>query len=427
MLTELHIRNFAIIDQLDLDLEPGLIIFTGETGAGKSIIMDALDILMGGRTDATSIRSEAEQAHVEGTFKLSGPERPAAHAILEREELLDDPDYVTLTREIRREGRNVGRVNGRSVGISLLKELGELLVDIHGQSEHLSLLNVRAHLGLLDRYAGVESELAAYHKVHQNLAGLRRELQELQEAQNDAERRTEMLNFQAGEIEAAKLKDGEDTQLKQERDRLANAENLATLAQEALTALDEGTPESPATTDLFGQAARALAKLAQIDPTQKALAEQSTTLEETLADLARSLRDYQEAIEYNPQRLEELEERLDLIHRLERKYGGSIASSYFLRRRCPHTAGEPHQRFDPHRRTGNRRGGRIGSPGRPGTGAFKKKESSRRKNGPGHRDRTGRPAHGLRPFRGRFPDPGRPKRLAAAGRHAGCLRREWPG
>ena len=154
MLTELHIQNFAIIDRLDLEFGPGLIILTGETGAGKSIIMDAVDMLLGGRADSTSIRSDADLAHVEGTFKLSGPERPAAHAILKREELLDDPNYVTLTREVRREGRSVARLNGRSVGLALLKELGEILVDIHGQSEHLSLLNVHSHLGLLDRYAG---------------------------------------------------------------------------------------------------------------------------------------------------------------------------------------------------------------------------------------------------------------------------------
>ena len=326
MLTELHIQNFAIIDHLDLEFGPGLIILTGETGAGKSIIMDAVDMLLGGRAESTSIRSEAEMAHVEGSFKLSGAERPAAHAILKREELLDDPDYVTLTREIRREGRSVARVNGRSVGLALLKELGEILVDIHGQSEHLSLLNVHSHLGLLDRYAGVETVLAAYHKAHQNLLGLRRELNELHVAQQDAERRSEMLTFQADEVESARLSRGEDEELKQERDRLANAESLATLAQAALTTLDEGTPESPAASDLVGQAVQSLARLAQIDSAHQSLAEQSVTIEETLADLAHSLRDYLEAIEYNPKRLEEVEEHLDLIHRLERKYGGSIES-----------------------------------------------------------------------------------------------------
>ena len=326
MLTELHIQNFAIIDRLDLEFGPGLIILTGETGAGKSIIMDAVDMLLGGRSDSTSIRSDADLARVEGTFKLSGPERTAAHEILQREDLLDDPNYVTLMREVRREGRSAARLNGRSVGLSLLKEFGEILVDIHGQSEHLSLLNVRAHLGLLDRYAGVDSILAAYRKAYQDLLSVRRELHDLRAAQQDAERRTEMLTFQADEIESARLGRGEDEVLKQERDRLANAESLATLAQAALTVLDEGTSESPVATDLVGQAVQSLAKLAQIDTAQKVLAEQSVTLEETLSDLARSLRNYLEAIEYNPKRLEEVEERLDLIHRLERKYGGSIES-----------------------------------------------------------------------------------------------------
>jgi DNA repair protein RecN (Recombination protein N) len=326
MLTELHIRDFAIIDRLDLDLGPGLVIFTGETGAGKSIIMDALDMLMGGRADATAIRSDADLARVEGTFKLSGPERESVHKILKREELLDDPDYLTLTREVRREGRSVARLNGRIANLALLKELGEILVDIHGQSEHLSLLNVHAHLGLLDRYAEVESVLAVYRKAYQNLLSLRRELHELLEAQRDAERRTEMLTFQADEIEAAKLRRGEDEELKQERDRLANAESLATLAQEALTVLDEGTPEAPAATDLVGQAVQSLSKLAQIDATQNTISEQAAAIEENFADLSRSLRNYLEAIEYNPKRLEEVEERLDLIHRLERKYGGSIES-----------------------------------------------------------------------------------------------------
>ena len=327
MLTELRIQNFAIIDRLELEFGPGLVVFTGETGAGKSIIMDALDMLLGGRADAAAIRSDADLAFVEGTFKLSGAERLAAHEILKREELIDEQDYVTLTREVRREGRSVARINGRNINLSLLKELGEGLVDIHGQSEHLSLLNIHAHLGLLDRYANVESLLSAYRKTYQGLLGIRRELDDLREAQRDAERRTEMLSFQADEIEAAKLKPGEDEDLRKERDRLANAEALSNLAQQALTLLDEGTPESPASTDLIGQVVQSLAKLAQIDGTQSALAEQSVTLEETLADLARGLRNYLEAIEFNPKRLEEVEERLDLIHRLERKYGGTIESS----------------------------------------------------------------------------------------------------
>jgi DNA repair protein RecN (Recombination protein N) len=327
MLTDLRIQDFAIIDRLQLAFGPGLVIFTGETGAGKSIIMDAIDLLLGGRTDATSIRSGAHLAHVEATFKLSGPERLPAHQILEREQLLDDPDYLTLSREVRLEGRSLARINGRTISLALLKELGQVLVDIHGQSEHLSLLNTRAHLDLLDRYASHEPLLAAYRKTCQSLLATRRQLDGLRTAQQDAERHTEMLTFQAGEIEAARLKPGEDEDLRKERDRLANAESLASLAQQALTVLDEGTSETPGSTDLLGQAVQSLAKLAQIDSTQAALANQSAALEESTADLARSLRNYLETIEFNPQRLDQVEERLELIRLLERKYGGSIQSA----------------------------------------------------------------------------------------------------
>jgi len=324
MLTELHIQNFAIIDKLDLRFGSGLIILTGETGAGKSIILDAVVMLIGGKADTTFVRTESEAAFLEGVFQLRGPEKEAVHEILKREELLDDPNYVVLMREVRREGRNVARVNGRTVNVSLLKELGSILVDIHGQAEHLSLLDSRAHLGLLDRYAEVDRPLSDYRQTYHTLLNLRRELTDLLKAQADAERRIDMLTYQVEEVEAARLKPGEDEELKQERDRLANAESLAQNAQEALTILDEGSPEMPAATDLVGQAAQALAALAKIDSAQSELANQAEVLLETVSDIVHSLRDYLEEIEFNPKRLDEVEERLDLIHSLKRKYGGSI-------------------------------------------------------------------------------------------------------
>ncbi len=324
MLTELRIQNFAIIDKLDLRFGPGLIILTGETGAGKSIILDAVTMLIGGRADAAVVRTESEAAFVEGVFQLKGPEKEAAHEILKREELMDDPNYVTLTREVRREGRSIARVNGRTVNAALLRELGALLVDIHGQSEHLSLLDARAHLGLLDRYADVARPLNDYRQTYHALLNLRRELNELRQAQADADRRVEMLTYAAEEVEAARLKPGEDEELRKERDRLANAESLAQYAQQALAILDEGSPESPAAVDLVGQAAQALAGLAKIDSEQAELFNQAAALEDTLAELVRGLRDYLEEIEFNPKRLDEVEERLDLIHRLTRKYGGNI-------------------------------------------------------------------------------------------------------
>jgi DNA repair protein RecN (Recombination protein N) len=324
MLTELHIQNFAIIDKLDLRFGSGLIILTGETGAGKSIILDAVVMLIGGKADTAFVRTDSDAAFVEGVFQLRGPEKEAVHSILQREELMDDPNYVVLTREVRREGRNVARVNGRTVNVSLLKELGALLVDIHGQAEHLSLLDSRAHLGLLDRYAEVARPLSDYRQTYHTLLNLRRELNELRKAQADAERRLEMLTYQAEEVEAAHLKPGEDEELRIERDRLSNAESLARNAQEALAVLEEGSPETPAATDLIGQATQALAALAKLDPAQNELANQGEVLLDTMSDVIHSLRNYLEEIEFNPKRLDEVEERLDLIHSLKRKYGGSI-------------------------------------------------------------------------------------------------------
>ena len=324
MLTELRIQNFAIIDRLDLRFTSGLITLTGETGAGKSIILDAVVMLIGGRADTTMIRSNSEAAFVEGTFALKGSAKEAVNEILQREELVDDPNSVTLTREVRREGRSIARVNGRTVNLSLLREVGAILVDIHGQSEHLSLLDPRAHLGLLDRYADISSLLADYRKTYHSILDLRRELTELRAAQADATRRTEMLTFAVEEIEAAKLKKGEDEELRKERDRLANAESLAQHAQEAINLLDESTPDASAASDLLGQASQALYVLAKTDPSKADLAERANLMLENLTDLTSELRDYLEEIEFNPKRLDAVEERLNLIFQLTRKYGGNI-------------------------------------------------------------------------------------------------------
>lgn len=324
MLSELRIENFAIIQQLTLNFQPGLITFTGETGAGKSIILDAITAVVGGQADPNMIRAGAERASVEATFHLSNDNREVLHEILSREDLLDDPDYVTLTRELRREGRSTARINGRSANLSLMREIGAYLIDIHGQSEHLSLLNVRQHIHLLDRYASSEAELRDYRETYQRMLALQRELQQLRQTEQDAERRTDLLSYQMQEIDSAHLTTGEEMGLRQERDRLANAENLASLAQQTLALLDEGSPESPAMTDLGGQVVQAMSALARIDPAQNGLAEQAATLAELLSDLAMEIHSYQEAIEFNPRRLEQVEERLDLVLKLQRKYGGSV-------------------------------------------------------------------------------------------------------
>ena len=330
MLTELHIENFAIIEHLDVQLKPGLVTFTGETGAGKSIIIDAVETILGGRAEAIQVRTGVERASVEGVFQIPAISREAIHQILEREELLDDPEYVTLGREVRLNGRNVARVNGRSVSAGLLRELGEYLVDVHGQSEHLSLLRVNQHLGLLDRYASttpgskLPEALNAYHQTYQRLQQVQRELEEIHRAERDAARRSDMLTYQIQEIEAARLHPGEEESLREERNRLANAEGLSSATQQALIALDEGTVEAPAAIDLLGKVSDAIAVLARLDPSQSQLAENAQSIFESVSDLAQNLRSYLEGIEFNPRRLDQVEDRLGLIHNLKRKYGDSI-------------------------------------------------------------------------------------------------------
>ncbi len=325
MLTELHIENFAIIDRLDLALGPGLVIFTGETGAGKSILIDAFETVLGGRADATMVRSETEAASVEGVFKLDAAMRSNIHPILAREELLDNPDYLSLAREIRLNGRNVARVNGRVTSVSIMREIGELLVDIHGQSEHLSLLRIQQHQKLLDRFAELEEISTAYHATYQRLQAVRRELDALRQSERDTARQMDMLNYQIQEIELAHLNEGEEDLLREERNRLANAEELNSITQEALIALDEGSPESAAATDLLGQVISALNRLTRLDPSISELNELGQSIFDNLADLSRSLRSYVDGIEFNPRRLDQVEERLALIYNLKRKYGDTIS------------------------------------------------------------------------------------------------------
>jgi DNA repair protein RecN (Recombination protein N) len=326
MLCELHIENFAIIHKLDLTFEPGLNILTGETGAGKSIIIDAVEAILGSRADATMVRAGEDKALVEASFELTDEVSQPVQLILEREALQDDSNILSLGREIRSNGRSYARINGRTVNIHVLNDLSEYLVDVHGQSEHLSLLNVKQHLGLLDRYAHVEAEYTEYQQIYHLLVTTRRELAELHKAESDAARQIDLLNYQIDEIQAARLVDGEEENLRSERTRLTNAEGIVSMVQEAIQLLDEGTPESPGISDQIGQVTGLLGNLSRLDPQQKNLGERSQNALNDLTDLAATLRDYLETIEFNPKRLEQVEERINLIHTMKRKYGEDITT-----------------------------------------------------------------------------------------------------
>lgn len=325
MLHELRIENFAIISRLELKFGKGLIIFTGETGAGKSIILDALELVIGGKTDPTNVRTGSDHANIQAVFLIPASSRDIIHAILNREDLFDDPNYVILERDVRLEGRSTARVNGHSVSIGLLREIGANFVDIHGQSEHLSLLDIRQHLGLLDRFSDIEEPKSRYVEIYRELMDVRKELSGLKHSEQEIAQRVDLLSFQIKEIEAAKLSSNdEEDMLRRERTRLANAEGLATLANEALSLLDGSTPETPAINELLGRLIQTVNGLAKLDTNKEVLIEMAENGVTSLSELTRDLTDYRDQIEYNPKRLEEVEERLELFQILKRKYGGAI-------------------------------------------------------------------------------------------------------
>jgi DNA repair protein RecN (Recombination protein N) len=326
LLAELTITNFAIVEELHLCFVPGFNVLTGETGAGKSIIVDSVSALLGGRVGAQEVRAGADRAQVEGLFLLAPRMQAALSSLLQENGLEgDDDEMLILAREIRASGRTIARVNGRTVTVGLVREIGQRLMDIHGQSQHLSLLRTREHLGLLDRYAGLEEQRRVVTERVRELRGVRQELASLLRDERELARRADLLAYQVEEITTARLKVGEEKELAQDRARLANAERIVTLIAEVTDALYEGTEGQLSVTDLLGNVYRNLAELTRIDVSLQPRQQAAESLAAQVEELVRDLRTYLEGIEFSPARLQEVEERLDLIYRLKRKYGDSIA------------------------------------------------------------------------------------------------------
>jgi DNA repair protein RecN (Recombination protein N) len=327
MLEELRIHNFAIIDRLELEFASGFNVITGETGAGKSIIIDAVELLLGGKVDAGLVRAGADRATIEGVFALGPRSRPLMIPILRREELLDEDslDFVILSREIRRNGRSSARINGVTVSVDILSEVGDILVDIHGQSEHLSLLQPRHHIDLLDHYADLLEVREALANVVRNLSEVRGEIKHLLDDEAALKRRAEQLRREVEEIEAADIQANEDDELRAERKRLANSEQLATLTTQAAFLLngDDSSDAEPIVDQLM-EVAALLDKLAEIDSDLKDDYELAESLSAQAQELALTVARYGDEVEFNPERLNEVEERLELINTLRRRYGATI-------------------------------------------------------------------------------------------------------
>ncbi|MCA9939082.1 MAG: DNA repair protein RecN [Anaerolineales bacterium] len=327
MLSELYIRDFAIIDELRMQFDFGFNVLTGETGAGKSIILDSLSLILGGRADSSMVRAECDRAIIEAAFELTPRAQDALRPLLGEQglEAEEEEDVLLLARELRANGRSICRVNGRTVTVSTLKEVGELLVDIHGQGEHLSLLQPRSHLPLLDSYGRLDEEREAVARQVGQLRTVQRELDGLRQSARNAAQRIDFLTFQVQEIDAAKLEVGEEEQLREERTRVANTEQLMKQAATAVFLLDGVDDETPSVSDLLGQVERAVSDLVELDPPQAAWLEQLQGVVFQFEELSRELRHYQDSLEFEPERLAYLEERLELINRLKRKYGTDVA------------------------------------------------------------------------------------------------------
>ncbi len=325
MLTELRIRDLAIIDRLDLTFGPGFNVLTGETGAGKSIIIDAVNLLLGDRASQEVVRAGADRTEVEGTFRVNPAVAVRLGPLLAEHALEgDQADEVVLAREVRASGRSVARINGRAVTTALLSEVGNLLVDVHGQGEHLSLLHEREHVGLLDRYAGLGEQAAKVAELVRRVRAVRRELESLRQDERERARRIDLLSYQVEEVRSARLKPGEEEELDAERKRLGNAEQLSQLSTEASLMISGGDAETPGALDALGAAEQALTRLARIDPAANPLLEQLGEATALLDDIGRELGHYRDSVEFNPRRLQQVEERLHLVHSLQRKYGDTI-------------------------------------------------------------------------------------------------------
>ncbi|MEW9049706.1 MAG: DNA repair protein RecN [Neobacillus sp.] len=321
MLSELSIKNFAIIEALTVSFNKGLTVLTGETGAGKSIIIDAIHLLVGGRGSAEFVRHGEEKAEIEGLFQLDDIKHPCYSKVMEFGIEIED-GMVVLRRDISRSGKSVCRVNGKLVTISTLREIGSTLVDIHGQHEHQDLMDETRHLNLLDQFGidEISQSYSEYQSVFRQYETTYQRLKSLSENEQQTAHRLDLIQFQYDEIQKANLKLNEDEALFEEKRRLSNFERIFEAIQAGYNALN-GDQKG---LDWIGMVMGHLEDAAAIDDSYKEVYELIMTSFYQLEDAARSLRNELDQLEFDPQRLNEIEERLNEINQLKRKYGKTI-------------------------------------------------------------------------------------------------------
>lgn len=324
MLEHLHIRNVALIKESEISFGDGLNILTGETGAGKSMIIDSLQFALGGRAGKDFLRHGEKQAAVEALFSVQSQaltEKLAENGIVPEED-----GMLLITRTLSEAGKSVCRINGSTVTVGMLKEIAEDMIDIYGQHEHQSLLNPVKHIRLLDRFcgAGFGEAMEEYKNSRQRLKDLEKQLTILIGDESQREQRMDMLLFQKEEIEAAELQEGEEDALLEQKKRLSSMERLIRLTGESVTLLYDGDDRAPSACDQLGDALAKLQEAAEYDAALSPLADALADGYAAVEDCARELKREAEEQEADPEELERIEERLQLFYKLKRKYGGSI-------------------------------------------------------------------------------------------------------
>lgn len=322
MLSELSIRNFAIIENLSISFEKGLTILTGETGAGKSIIIDAIHLLVGGRGSSDFVRHGENRAEIEGLFLLE----KTSHPVIPKAEELGieiTDDMIVLRREITKSGKSVCRINGKLVTIAILREIGSSLVDIHGQHEHQELMDETKHLSLLDQFGKMKiiDALSEYGQVYEKYEQALRKLKGLNENEQQTAQRVDLYQFQLTEIEQARLKIDEDELLLEEKKRLSNFERIFESVQASYSALKDEQKGL----DWIGLVMGQMEDAQELNPDYKELSETVSNSYYMLEEVAATLRSELDNLEFDPARLNEIENRLNEINGLKRKYGQSIS------------------------------------------------------------------------------------------------------
>ena len=328
MLELLHIENIAVIEQADITFRPGFNALTGETGAGKSIVIDAISAILGQRAYRDAIRTGADRAFISAVFH-----GVTAYPWFQENSVPIEGGEVLIQREIFADGRNVCRVNGAPVTVSILRGLGQQLIQIHGQHDSAQLFDETNHLSLLDAFAEHGELMGRYRNAFMEMDGIRKRIRSLQMDAAEKARRMENLTFQIQEITRAELKPGEDQELEDKRKLMRSGEKLMTALTEASQAL-YGGDDADGAVALVSQAQRSLGMVADVSDAMGEAYQQVTELQYSLVDAAERVRDLRNSFDFSPSELEAVESRLDVIHRLRRKYGATCEDILAYQQRC---------------------------------------------------------------------------------------------